>query len=78
MATVFHSLATQFPGEFQQIVCTRVCARVFGFNLHLEPLCSGKTNLRELRRRCRCLLPGSLGLVESVFSFFNDRSVFGS
>lgn len=35
--------------------CVRVHAIVFGFNLQLEPLCSGKTNLREVRRRCRCL-----------------------
>lgn len=54
MVTVFHSLATHFPGEFQQVlcsvcvcVCVRICvyvcvpvsARLFSFNLQLESLC---------------------------------------
>lgn len=64
MVTVFPSLAAQFPGEFQQIACA--CARrsVWLSFATGASLFRGKTNLREVRRRCRRLLPGSLGLVE--------------
>lgn len=46
MFTVFHSLATHFPGEFQQVLCVCACvcalSRPFSFNLQLESLCSGE------------------------------------
>lgn len=66
MATVFHSLATHFPGEFQQVlwtVCVFVCVCVsVSVQGRSVLICSWSLSvggkLRELWSKCRCLQPG--------------------